>query len=106
MQLQSDMLDGVLDAMSNDMSHKLRGHFNSLEAHFRPVEAHVKHLKEEQAYLHAASRHAESFRTSTYAESRDATRLAHRNRIQGVYNMVPWSEVKKSTKHKHLNRPT
>jgi hypothetical protein len=92
------MLGGVVNAMSTDMSHKLNGHFNSLEAQFRPVEARVQQLKDEQAYMHAVSRHAESSRYSTYSESREYARAAHQHRIKDVYSIVPWSQIKETAR--------
>ena len=100
------MLGGVVDAMSVDMSQKLDGHFNSLQAHFRPVKARVQALKDEQAYLHAMSRHAESSRTGTYSDARESTRLAHQDRIRGVPKIVTWSELQNTSKYKSIIRAT
>jgi len=100
------MLGGVVDAMSIDMSQKLDGHFNSLQAHFRPVEARVQALKDEQAYLHAMSRQAESSRTGTYFDARQSTRLAHQDRIRRVPKIVSWSELQKTPNTKSIIRDT
>jgi len=100
------MLGGVIDAMSIDMSQKLDGHFNSLQAHFRPVKARVQALKDEQAYLHAMSRHAESSRTGTYSDTREHTRLAHQDRIRGIPKIVNWSELQNTSKYKSIIRAT
>jgi len=66
----------------------------------------VQALKDEQAYLHAMSRQAESSRTGTYSDTRERTRLAHQDRIRGVPKIVSWSEIQNPSKYKSIIRDT